>query len=275
MFKKRKNLLNVGHTPNRDAAALAKSKRSLRTSSAVMLAALALAISVPIASRVQAQTAHSPAIANPALSGFTPDNAVLVYVDYVTGLDNLMNTIPGKQYRNNIAAFAQFSGLFKMPSAILGEENDYYGTYLPEIKKLINEGGKTFAPRSKISAYTPDFVSWLESTGRKNVIIGGISIDNCTLHTSLDLLRNGYNVFVIVDVSSTNSQLAEDAAIQRLIQAGAVPVSWLNALTELGADFAGPYGKGMMEIVQANWPASTVGVVEDTTPDGHGMQLPK
>jgi hypothetical protein len=240
-----------------------------------MAAIAALVMAGPLATGLQAQPANRPASTNPALNGFTPANTVLVYVDYVTGLDNLMTTIPGKQYRNNIAAFAKFSSLFKMPTAVVGEENNYYGTFLPEIKKLVGDGGKTFGPRSTPTAYTPDFASWLKSTGRQNVLIGGISIDNCTLHTSLDLLRNGYNVFVIVDVSSTNSKLAEDAAIQRLIQAGAVPVSWLNALTELGTDFAGPHGKGMMEIIQAHWPASTVGVVDDTTPDGRGMQLPK
>jgi len=239
----------------------------------VPLAAVALsAATVPV---TQAQLASRPSASNPALTGVSPANAVLVYVDYVTALDNLMTTIPGKQYRNNIAAFAKFSPLFKMPTGVVGEENDYYGTFLPEIKQLTREGGKTFAPRSTPTAYTPDFASWLKSTGRQNVIIGGISIDNCTLHTSLDLLRNGYNVYVIVDVSSTNSKLAEDAAIQRLIQAGAVPMSWLNALTELGTDFAGAHGKGMMQIIQAHWPASTVGPVQDTTPDGRGMQLPK
>jgi transposase-like protein len=93
------------------------------------------------------------------------------------------------------------------------------------------------------------------------------------LHTSVDLLRAGYNVYVVVDASSTNSKPAEDAAILRLVQAGAVPVSWLNALTELGSDFAGPHGKGMMQIVQTHWPASTTGQVDDTTPDGRGMQL--
>jgi hypothetical protein len=234
---------------------------------------------------VSAQATLSlPALAQPksaastrtaALMQLTTDNTVLVYVDYVTGLDNLMNTIPGKQYRNNVAAFAKFSTLFKMPTAVMGEENDYYGTFLPEIKAVIAAGGKTFAPRSTPTGYAPDFAKWLKATGRKNVIIGGISIDNCTLHTSLDLIRNGYNVYVVVDASSTNSKLAEDAAIQRLILAGAIPVGWLNALTDLGKDFAGPYGKGMMQVIQAHWPASTVGPVDDTTPDGRGMQLPK
>jgi len=223
--------------------------------------------------------AHSTAQAqdaarNAALAKVTPENSVVVYVDYVTGLDNLMTTIPGQQYRNNIEAFAKFSLVFGLPTAVLGEENDYYGTFLPEIKALIGKGAQTF-PRSTPTGYTADFAAWLKKTGRKNVIIGGISIDNCTLHTALDLLRNGYRVYVVVDASSTNSKLAEDAAIMRLAAAGAVPVSWLNMLTELGADFAGPYGKEMMGIVQAHWPASTTGHTEDTTPDGRGMQLPR
>lgn len=265
--------MNAGRSGNTVSASRLRDGR--RTQATILAAVAALAVTVAGAPNLLAQTPTTRAAKGPALSGFTPADSVLVYVDYVTGLDNLMTTIPGKQYRNNIAAFAKFSPLFKMPTAVLGEENDYYGTFLPEIKQLIGQGGKTFAPRSTPTAYAPDFAQWLKATGRKNVIIGGISIDNCTLHTSLDLLRNGYNVFVVVDVSSTNSTLAEYAAIQRLIQAGAVPVSWLNALTELGGDFAGPQGKGMMDIIQAHWPASTVGPVDDTTPDGRGMQLPK
>ena len=218
---------------------------------------------------------NSPTVNNPALAGFKPADTAIVYVDYVTGLDNLITTIPGRAYRNNVAAFARFAALFKeTPVGVMGEENDYYGTFLPEIAAVIAGGARTFAPRSTPTGYTPDFAAWLASTGRRNVLIGGISIDNCTMHTSLDLLRNGYSVFVVVDVSGTNSAMAEEAAIRRLVQAGAVPVSWLNALTELGTDFAGPHGRGMMEIIQKHWPASTIGAVHDTTPDGHGMQLP-
>lgn len=210
----------------------------------------------------------------PALRRMAPDSAAIAYVDYVTGLDNLITTIPGPQFRNNIQAFARFSGLFGLPTAVFGEENDYYGTFLPEIRALIDAGAATF-PRTTPSGCTPAFMEWLRATGRRDVIIGGISIDNCTLHTALDLLRAGYNVQVVVDVSGSNSRLAEDMAIQRLAAAGAVNAGWLNTLTELGADFAGPFGRGMMGIIQQHWPASTVGEVHDTTPDGHGMQLPQ
>jgi hypothetical protein len=191
----------------------------------------------------------------------------------VTGLDNLMNTIPAEQYRNNITAFAKFNKLFKIPAVILGEETDYYGTFLPEIKEHVTYDTRRFE-RTMISGYTPEFKKWLKTTGRKNIIIGGISIDNCTLLTSLDLLRDGYNVYVVVDVSGTNSKVAEDMAIARLRDAGAVTVTWLNMLTDLGVDFASPYGKDMMSVISTHWPASTIGPVKDLTPDGHGMQLP-
>ncbi|MDX2205952.1 MAG: isochorismatase family protein [Hyphomicrobiaceae bacterium] len=236
-----------------------------------LFAASAVAAVAAGAAPATAQTPAPPA--NPALARLTPENAVLVYVDYTTGLDNLMTTLPARQYRNNIAAFAKFAALFDMPAAVLGEENDYYGTFLPEIAEVVRAGGRTF-PRTQVSGYVPDFVRWLEGTGRRNVILGGISIDNCTLHTALDLLRAGYNAFVVVDVSSTNSRLAEEAAMLRLTQAGAVMCGWLNVLTELGGDFAGRHGRGMMGIVQAHWPSSTTGVVDDTTPDGRGLQPP-
>jgi len=216
----------------------------------------------------------APTDPNTALSGMSLDDTVLVYVDYVTGLDNLMNTLPGRVYRNNVAAFAKFSPVLGIPTGVMGEENAYYGTFLPEIKALIDAGARTFAPRSTPTGFNAEFAEWLSGTGRKTVLIGGISIDNCTLHTSLDLLRHGYRVFVVIDASGTNSKIAEDLAVMRLIAAGAVPVGWLTALTELGRDFAGPVGKGMMQIIQAHWPASTVGPVHDTTPDGHGLQLP-
>jgi hypothetical protein len=212
-----------------------------------------------------------PAGANAALSRMTPQNTAVIYVDYKTGLDNLMNTMPPEQYRNNVAAFSKFAGLFSLPAAVLGEENEYYGTFLPEMRPVLAAGGRTF-PRTTPTGYTRDLATWLEQTGRKKVLIGGISIDNCTLHTALDLKRAGYEVYVVVDVSGANSGIAEEAAIDRMVMAGIVPGSWLNALTELGQDFNGPYGRGMMEIVQTNWPASTIGPVRDLTPDGRGLQ---
>ncbi len=239
----------------------------------LVLAASGLALLGATAAAGRPAAAQSAAPANPALARPSPENAVLVYVDYVTGLDNLMNTLPARQFRNNIAAFAKFSPLFRMPTAVFGEENAYYGTFLPEIAPLVANGATRFE-RTRVSCYVPAFAEWLRATGRRHVVVGGISLDNCTMHTTLDLLREGYSVHVIADVSCTNSRLAEEAALMRLDRAGAVVTNWLSTLTEIGDDFAGPYGQGMMAIIREHWPASTVGEVQDLSPDGRGFQAP-
>ena len=238
-----------------------------------MMRSFALAVAATVSIQMvapdlaHAQAPHPAALAQPDVS-----DTVLIYVDYVTGLDNLITTIPGPQFRNNITAFAKFNTLFRTPTIVLGEENDYYGTFLPEITEHVTHDVHRFY-RTQVSGYTPEVKAWLASTGRKTIVIGGISIDNCTLHTTLDLLRDGYKVYVISDVSGSNASLAEQEALERMRDAGAVTGGWLTILTDLGRDFASPqYGQGMMGIIQAHWPASTTGTVNDTTPDGHGMQ---
>ena len=129
------------------------------------LFAASLAALLAYAAPVNAAEPPNPA----ALQKVTSDTSVLVYVDYVTGLDNLINTIPAKQYRNNVAAFSKFNGVFKIPAVILGEENEYYGTFLPEIKQNVTHDVHEFH-RTTVSGYTPEMKAWLASTGRKNVI---------------------------------------------------------------------------------------------------------
>lgn len=206
-----------------------------------------------------------------AADRMTPQNTALIYVDYTTGLDNLMNTMPTDVYKNNVEAFAKFNPLFEMPTAMLGTENEYYGTMLTEITDHVTHDVKRFA-RHTSSGYTAEMDAWLKNEGITNILIGGISIDNCVTHTALDALAAGYNVYVVVDASSTNTRLIEDASMMRLTQSGATPIGWLAAMTELGQSWSGPYGNGMRAIIRDHWPKSTVGPTEDSTPDGAGLE---
>jgi nicotinamidase-related amidase len=204
---------------------------------------------------------------NPALVSLSKDNAVFVYVDFLSGLDDHLTTVPARQFRNNVTAFAKLNQVFPVPSAIMGDEGDYRGNFYPEIKQYVTNNTRVFL-RTTPTGYTPEFAGWLKKTGRRNVIIGGISIDNCTLHTTLDLLRNGYNVFVMVDVSSTNNKLAEDAALQRMMKAGAVLTTWIAASTELVKDWNSPDGQKLTQLVMMPHMApSTVGTPQDPSAD--------
>ena len=125
---------------------------------------------------------------NPALHRPSPDSAILVYVDYVTGLDNLMNRLPTKVYKNNVAAFAKMNPLFKMPTVVFGEENEYYGTFLPEMAHVTHDIRRY--NRTSISGYIPEFAEWLASTGR----IGAKKLFRCRVAWKEQLDPHGTDV---------------------------------------------------------------------------------
>lgn len=77
----------------------------------------------------------------------------------------------------------------------------------------------------------------MEETARKRWLVGGISLDICTTLLTLDMLAAGFEIFVVVDASGSDSTLVESAAMSRLAQAGATLVSWGTVASELMRDW--------------------------------------
>ena len=80
--------------------------------------------------------------------------------------------------------------------------------------------------------------------------MAGISTDNCVTQTALDLLKAGYEVYIIVDASGTDSKLVEDAAIARIMQAGAVTTNWGCIASELMGDWQSSAGEKIGALYQ-------------------------
>jgi hypothetical protein len=94
----------------------------------------------------------------------------------------------------------------------------------------------------------PKFVQAIQATGRRKIIFAGISIDNCVLLTALDAMRDGYEVHVVADVSGAESSFIERVALDRLIQAGAVPHTWVSLGSELLSDWRSPEGAALGQV---------------------------
>jgi isochorismate hydrolase len=77
------------------------------------------------------------------------------------------------------------------------------------------------------------FATAIEATGRKKLVMAGIQTDVCLALTALTALNKGYEVYVVVDASAATTKETHDYALQRLIQAGAVPINWLAVGSEL------------------------------------------
>src|SRR5207247_5169075 len=83
----------------------------------------------------------------------------------------------------------------------------------------------------------PDFRAAVERTGRKKLIIAGLWTEVCVAFPTLDALRAGYQVYVVADAIGGVSRIAHESAMQRMIQAGAIPISVLGLACELQRDW--------------------------------------
>jgi hypothetical protein len=179
----------------------------------------------------------------------TRDNAVVILVDFLDGFFPGIKTIDHALLRKNAEAFARLSEIFAMPTIMLGEEGDFRGNFFPGV--LAHAGHAIRVERHTPSAWEePEFVKTLASFGRKKVILGGISLDICTLQLTLDLISGGYEVYVVVDVSGSDTFLNEQAAMHRMTQAGAIMVSWASIASEIMKDWHTPEGPAVGKLYQ-------------------------
>lgn len=169
------------------------------------------------------------------------DNAVFILVDFLDGFFPGIKTIEHRMLRYNVEAFTKLSAIFKMPTIMLGEEGGFRGKFFPEMMAHAQHAVRV--ERHTPSAWDePKFRETLAGFKRKKVVLGGPSIDICTQLLTLDLLGAGYEPYVVVDVSGSDTVLNEQAAMHRMTQAGAVMVSWASIASEIMKDWQTPEG---------------------------------
>lgn len=179
----------------------------------------------------------------------TPQNSVLVLIDHLTGFLPGLKSLNESTYKDNVTALTKLGSIFELPMIVLSDEGSFRGHFFSEIAEYLVHG-------QHIELHTPSawhedaFVKALQQFNRPKVIMAGISIDNCLMQTALDVLRAGYEVYVVVDASGTKSQLVETAAMLRLTQAGAVMTNWVLIASELLDDWNNPQAEAVGELYQ-------------------------
>jgi len=133
---------------------------------------------------------------------------------------------------------------------VLSTVNVKSGKNQPTIPQLTEVLGQIPAiDRTQINAWEDmEFLAAVNATGRKKLIMTALWTEACLTFPTLDALREGYEVYPVVDAVGGTSVEAHRAALDRVTQAGAQPVSWVQVLCELQRDWArtetaGPFAK--------------------------------
>ena len=188
-------------------------------------------------------------------SMLTPADCALALIDYQPAMFSGVHSHDRTTIMQNVQVVAKAARLFKVPTILSTvAAQSFSGAMIPEVRNVFP--GQTPIDRTSINAWLDSsFRSAIEKSGRKKIVVAGLWTEACVLFPTLDLLQAGYDVYVPTDACGDITEEAHERAMQRLIQAGAVPVTSLQFLFELQQDWGrGATYDGCMEIMESHSP---------------------
>ncbi|MEG3755380.1 isochorismatase family protein [Psychromonas arctica] len=177
---------------------------------------------------------------------FTPENSAILLVDHQTGLLLGVQDLDQDMVRRNAATLARTAKMFDMPVLLTTSAED--GPNGPLIPQVTNElpSVKVIQRTGEIDAFDyAEFADAVHATGRKNLIIAGISTDVCLTFAALSAVDRGYNVHAVIDASGTWNNAAQATSIARMSAAGVTMNSTVGVTAELQRDWKNPTGEAL------------------------------
>lgn len=170
----------------------------------------------------------------------TPENCALALIDHQPWVAFAVQSHDKQQMMDNVAGLAEAAQILAVPtvlSTVMAKvAND---PIFPAIQAAFPE--QEPIDRTVTNAWQdPAFVAAIEGTGRRKLVMAGLWTEVCLAQTVLSAIDAGYEVYFVADASGGMSAEAHEAAKQRMIQAGAVPMTWFAVLAEWTRDYSGP-----------------------------------
>ncbi|HHQ6721153.1 TPA: hydrolase [Serratia fonticola] len=167
-----------------------------------------------------------------------PKNSALIFIDHQPQMAFGVANIDRQQLKNYVVALAKAGSIFNVPTIFTSVESESFSGYIwPELLAVHPE--LTPIERTSMNSWEDAaFVKAVEATGRKKLVISALWTEVCLTFPALMALEAGYEVYVVTDTSGGTSVDAHERAIDRMVQAGAVPVTWQQVLLEYQRDWA-------------------------------------
>jgi len=185
----------------------------------------------------------------------TPENCVFAFIDHQTGLMNLVGSSPSVDFKSIVIGLAKTAKVHGVPSVITtSAEAGPNGPFLPEVLALLPDAPLISRP-GQINAWeNPEFVEAIRKTGRNKIVMSGITTDVCVAFAALSAIDAGFEVYVVTDASGAQSPAVQEAAIERMSQAGATIGTWFAISCELLWDWRNPAGASSAQLFVEHMP---------------------
>ncbi|WP_025329039.1 isochorismatase family protein [Bibersteinia trehalosi] len=185
---------------------------------------------------------------------FNAQNSILLLIDHQVGTMSWVGSISFEEMKQNALMLAKSAAALGMPAVLTSSMEEYaQGPLLSELKDILPSEFENRVLRAGIvNAMTDEnFANAVKNAlgERKRLIVAGVTNDVCTVYPVLTLLEQGYEVQVVADAGGSPTKMADDIAIRRMENAGAVITSTNQLLAELAQDWSGEDGQKILPII--------------------------
>ncbi|MBA2960991.1 MULTISPECIES: hydrolase [Ramlibacter] len=180
----------------------------------------------------------------------TPQNAVLALIDYQPEQYAGVRSVGHDELLAHVTMLGRVATVFGLPVVLstVYVKHGMSGTN-PELREALP--GVPEIDRTSMNSWEdPDFRAAVQKTGRRKLVIAGLWTEVCVAFPTLDAIREGYEVYVVADAIGGVSKVAHDSAMQRMVQAGAVPITVLGLACELQRDWGRPQADRLRGIMR-------------------------
>jgi nicotinamidase-related amidase len=192
---------------------------------------------------------------------YTAADTAVVFIDHQPQMTFGVANIDRATLINNVVFLAKVAKEFGVPAVLTSVETEGFSGYLwPQLLDVFP--GQPIVERSSMNAWDDaGFRKAIEATGKKNILLTGLWTEVCVAWPCIEMIAEGYNIYVVEDCCGATSVVAHDAALSRMVQAGGIRLTTIAALLEWQRDWARKQHYGaLMDIIKEHGGAYGAGV---------------
>src|SRR6266478_3100438 len=168
---------------------------------------------------------------------YTPADSAIVFIDHQPQMLFGVANADRASLINNVTLIAKAAKEFKVPAVLTAVETEGFSGYVfPQLLDVFP--GQPVVERSSMNSWDDaGFRKAVEATGRKNILMTGLWTEVCITWPTIGMLGAGYNIYVVEDCCGATSPAAQEAALSRMVQAGATRLTTIGGLLEWQRDW--------------------------------------
>jgi nicotinamidase-related amidase len=167
----------------------------------------------------------------------TPDNCVLILIDHQPFQFAGLRSHDTQTIMNNVVGLAKSAKVFNVPTLLTTVLEQQGGRILQQLQEVFPD--QKPIDRTFINTWEDErVVDWVKKTRRKKLVMAALWTEICLAFPVIQALGDGYEVYFVTDASGGVSVEAHEVAVQRMVQAGGIPLTWTVFAAELQRDWA-------------------------------------